>query len=374
MQAQMKRTWAEVSMERLAHNYHALRDLTPQGTRFLGLVKADAYGHGAVPVARKLEALGADYLGVACLDEAIELREAGIQMPILILGCTPTMYAADLMKYHLAQSCQDLACAKALSDAAQEAGETITVHIQCDTGMSRLGFLCHEETIHQAAQEIAEAVRLPGLRAEGIYTHFSDADGSEDYTMLQFGRFLDVIEQVKALGYIFPIRHCANSAATLLYPSTYLDMIRPGIAMYGHFPDAGMDPGLCHLVPVLELKSRIAALRQVPAETPVSYGRTRTLERDSRLAVLPVGYGDGYCRGYSNAITVVIGGQRVPILGRICMDMCMADVTDVPGVQEGDVATLYGPLQPVEDGANLMNTISYELLCVLTRRVPRLYL
>ena len=182
MQAQMKRTWAEVSMERLAHNYHALRGLTPYGTKFLGLVKADAYGHGAIPVARKLEELGADYLGVACLDEAIELREAGIQAPILILGCTPSVYGGDLVKYNITQACYDLEYAKALSAEAQKAGGTITVHIQCDTGMTRLGFLCHEETIPQSAKEIYEAVNLPGLKAEGIFTHFSDSDGSEEYT------------------------------------------------------------------------------------------------------------------------------------------------------------------------------------------------
>ncbi|MDY3992494.1 MAG: alanine racemase [Evtepia sp.] len=374
MQAQMKRTWAEVSMERLAHNYHALRGLTPYGTKFLGLVKADAYGHGAIPVARKLEELGADYLGVACLDEAIELREAGIQAPILILGCTPSVYGGDLVKYNITQACYDLEYAKALSAEAQKAGGTITVHIQCDTGMTRLGFLCHEETIPQSAKEIYEAVNLPGLKAEGIFTHFSDSDGSEEYTMLQFGRFLEIIRQVQELGYTFAIRHCANSAATLLYPATYLDMVRPGIVLFGHLPDASMDPGLCDLVPVLELKSRVATVRKVPAGTPVSYGRTNTLQRDTTLAVIPVGYGDGYCRGFSNKITVLINGQKAPVTGRICMDMCMVDVTDIPGVKEGDVAVLYGDGQPVEAGAGIMNTISYELLCVLTKRIPRIYL
>lgn len=228
--------------------------------------------------------------------------------------------------------------------------------------------------MEKSAKEIYEAVNLPGLKAEGIFTHFSDSDGSEEYTMMQFGRFLDIIEKVKNLGYEFEIRHCANSAATLLYPATYLDMVRPGIVLFGHLPDAGMDPDLCDLVPVLELKSRVATVREVPAGTPVSYGRTNTLERDSRLAVIPVGYGDGYCRGFSNKITVMINGQKAPVTGRICMDMCMVDVTDIPGVKEGDVAVLYGEGQPVEAGADIMNTISYELLCVLTKRIPRVYL
>lgn len=378
MDAQMKRTWAEVDFDKLAHNYHALRGLAPAGTKYLGLVKADAYGHGAVPVAKKLEELGADYLGVACLDEAIEVREAGVKTPILILGCTSSIYAAELVKYNITQACYDLEYAKELSAGAQKAGGTITVHIQCDTGMTRLGFMCHEDTMEKSASEIIEAVKLPDLKAEGIFTHFSDSDGSEEYTMLQFGRFQDIIQRVRDLGYEFEIRHCANSAATLLYPATYLDMIRPGIVQFGHFPDAKMDHALCDLVPVLELKSRVATVRDVPANTPVSYGRTNTLTRPSRLAVIPVGYGDGFCRGFSNKLTVLINGKKLPIVGRICMDMCMVDVTDAPDVKEGDVAILYGSDgtndQPVEAGAEIMNTISYELLCVLTKRIPRIYL
>lgn len=378
MDAQMKRTWAEVDFDKLAHNYHALRGLAPAGTKYLGLVKADAYGHGAVPVAKKLEELGADYLGVACLDEAIEVREAGVKTPILILGCTSSIYAAELVKYNITQACYDLEYAKELSAGAQKTGGTITVHIQCDTGMTRLGFMCHEDTMEKSASEIIEAVKLPGLKAEGIFTHFSDSDGSEEYTMLQFGRFQDIIQRVRDLGYEFEIRHCANSAATLLYPATYLDMIRPGIVQFGHFPDAKMDHALCDLVPVLELKSRVATVRDVPANTPVSYGRTNTLTRPSRLAVIPVGYGDGFCRGFSNKLTVLINGKKLPIVGRICMDMCMVDVTDAPDVKEGDVAILYGSDgtndQPVEAGAEIMNTISYELLCVLTKRIPRIYL
>lgn len=378
MDAQMKRTWTEVDFDKLAHNYHALRGLAPAGTKYLGLVKADAYGHGAVPVAKKLEELGADYLGVACLDEAIEVREAGVKTPILILGCTSSIYAAELVKYNITQACYDLEYAKELSAGAQKAGGTITVHIQCDTGMTRLGFMCHEDTMEKSASEIIEAVKLPGLKAEGIFTHFSDSDGSEEYTMLQFGRFQDIIQRVRDLGYEFEIRHCANSAATLLYPATYLDMIRPGIVQFGHFPDAKMDHALCDLVPVLELKSRVATVRDVPANTPVSYGRTNTLTRPSRLAVIPVGYGDGFCRGFSNKLTVLINGKKLPIVGRICMDMCMVDVTDAPDVKEGDVAILYGSDgtndQPVEAGAEIMNTISYELLCVLTKRIPRIYL
>lgn len=366
-------------MEKLAHNYHALRDLTLYGTKFMGLVKADGYGHGAVPMAKKLEELGADYLGVASLDEAIELREAGLKLPILILGCTPALYAGELVQYNITQACYDLEYAKALSAQVQKGGGELCIHIQCDTGMTRLGFLCQEDCQDRSAREILEAVKLPGLKAEGIFTHFAQSDTSEEATMVQFDRFLAIIEKVKALGYTFSLRHCANSAATLLYPATYLDMVRPGIVLYGHLPDVSMDPGLCDLQPVLELKSRVGTVRQVPAGAQVSYGGTFTLARDSRLAVLPVGYGDGYRRAFSNQLSVLFDGQKAPILGRVCMDMCMVDVTDIPEVEEGSVAILYGSdgkgEQSVEMAASLPPaTISYELLVTITKRIPRVYL
>ena len=192
--------------------------------------------------------------------------------------------------------------------------------------------------------------------------------------MLQFGRFQDIIQRVRDLGYEFEISHCANSAATLLYPATYLDMIRPGIVQFGHFPDAKMDHALCDLVPVLELKSRVATVRDVPANTPVSYGRTNTLTRPSRLAVIPVGYGDGFCRGFSNKLTVLINGKKLPIVGRICMDMCMVDLTALPEVKVGDTVEIFGRTQSVDRLAAILDTIPYELTCAVSKRVPRLYM
>ena len=281
-----KRTWAEIDLDRLAHNYRALRALTDPSCRFMGVVKANAYGHGAVAVARELEALGADYLSVACLDEALELRQAGIQAPILILGITPLEYAGALLDHGIAQTVGDLETAEALSRAASAAGKPLTVHLKVDTGMSRLGFLCDEDHTAQTAEAIGRAWALPSLRWEGIFTHFANADGDEAYTMRQFTRFLDLLDSLAARGITFPIRHCASSAAVLNYPCTHLDMIRPGIALYGHYPAPGMEH-TCGLEPVMALKSRVAAVRDLPAGTAVSYGCTRVLERDSRVAVLP---------------------------------------------------------------------------------------
>ena len=369
MESQKKRTWAEVSMEKLAHNYHALRQLTPYGTKFMGLVKADAYGHGAVPVAKKLEELGADYLGVACLDEAIELREAGIQAPILILGCTPSFYGKELMQYNITQACYDLSYAKALSAEAQSAGGTITVHIQCDTGMTRLGFLCDEAHMTQSAQEITEAVRLPGLHAEGIFTHFSDSDGSEEYTMMQFNRFLDIIQKVKELGYEFAIRHCANTGAVARYPETYLDMVRPGLLLYGY----GEFAEELNLKPVMSLKAAVSTIKTYPAGTAISYGGIYVTPHKTRIGVIPYGYADGFFRCLSNKCSIMTAEGPAPQRGKICMDMCMIDLTDKMGVDVGSEVEIFGKQNSINDLADLAGTIPYELTCAVSKRVPRIY-
>ena len=371
------RTWAEIDLDALAHNYRLLRGLAPQA-KFLGLVKANAYGHGAVPVAKKLEALGADMLAVACLDEAVELREAGIVIPILCLGQTPPELAPELLKYDVTQTVGDLETGAALSAAAVAAGKTLTIHVKVDTGMGRLGFVYYEDddeaALERAGKEIESLCALPGLEPEGIFTHFANADGSEAYTKNQCARIHDVFGELWERGlHQFKIYHCAASAAVLNYSWTkvYMNMIRPGIALYGYVPDPSVkDPGL---KPVMTVKSRIAAVRELPAGSFISYGCTARLERASKIAVLPMGYGDGLPRCLSNKLEVLIGDRLCPVLGRICMDMCMVDVTDAPGVKAGDVATVYGP-GLTDWAAQLAGTIPYELLCQLTPRIPRLYL
>ena len=371
------RTWAEINLDALAHNYRLLRGLAPEA-RFLGVVKADAYGHGAVPVAKKLQALGADMLAVACLAEAVELRGAGITLPILCLGQTPVELAGDLLAYNVTQTVGDLVTGKALSAAAEAAGKTLKVHVKVDTGMGRLGFVYYEDddeaALERAGKEIESLCALPGLEPEGIFTHFANADGSEAYTKNQCARIHDVFGELWERGlHQFKIYHCAASAAVLNYSWTkvYMNMIRPGIALYGYVPDPSVrDPGL---KPVMTVKSRIAAVRALPAGAKISYGCTAALERDSKIAVLPIGYGDGLPRCLSNKLEVLIEDKLCPVLGRICMDMCMVDVTGLPEVRAGDIAVVYGP-GLTQRAAQLAGTIPYELLCQLTPRVPRLYL
>ena len=371
------RTWAEVDLDALAHNYRLLRGLAP-GAKFLGLVKADAYGHGAAPIAKKLQELGADMLAAACLDEAIALRESGITLPILCLGQTPPELAGELLAYDITQTVGDLETGEALSAAAVAAGKTLKIHVKVDTGMGRLGFVYYEDddeaALERAGKEIESLCALPGLEPEGIFTHFANADGSEAYTKNQCARIYDVFGELWERGlHQFKIYHCAASAAVLNYSWTkvYMNMIRPGIALYGYVPDPSVtDPGL---KPVMTVKSRIAAVRALPAGAKISYGCTAALERDSKIAVLPMGYGDGLPRCLSNKLEVLIEDKLCPVLGRICMDMCMVDVTGAPGVKAGDTATVYGP-GLTGWAAQLAGTIPYELLCQLTPRVPRLYL
>ena len=374
MEWEKQRTWAEVSMSALENNYRVLRAMLRSDCRFMGVVKTNAYGHGAVQIAHKLVELGSEMLGVACLTEALELRQAGITAPILILGYTQPAFAAQVVEHDITQTVFEPELARALSEEAARQGKTARVHVKLDTGMGRVGVLAHDPRF--AAGQVAQLCALPNLEPEGIFTHFANADGDEEYTMLQFTRFLDTISILeKDYSLTFAIRHCAASAATLNYPCTHLDMVRPGIATYGHYPD----PGCCKpdgegLKPLMTVCTRVGSVQQLPEGTPVSYGCTNTLRRDSRIAMLLMGYGDGMERQLSNRFWVEFQGRRAPIVGRVCMDMFMVDVTDLPDVKPGDVAVVFGTDKPLEEAADLVGTIQYELLCGIAPRVPRIYL
>ena len=370
----LRRTWAEIDLDALAHNYRRARELTGSGVRYLGVVKADAYGHGAGLLAEHLEELGADYLAVSSLDEARELRHGGISAPILILGHTPPEMVPELIRYHITQAVSAQAKAEEYSAAAAACGGTLKVHIKVDTGMSRLGFLVRGDHFEGGVAAIAASCALPGLEAEGIFTHFavSDEDDAdcEAYTRDQFALFTRVLDALAERGRTFAIRHCANSGALARYPEMYLDMVRPGIALYG----VGADAQRLGLLPVMTLKSSVSTIKIFDPDTDISYGRTYRTEGKARVGVLPIGYADGLFRGLSNRLSVVTEQGMAPIRGRICMDMTMVDLTGLPEVKVGSEVEIFGRRQSVDHLAQILDTIPYELLCAVSKRVPRVYL
>ena len=369
-----KRTWAEISLSNLRHNYQAIRASLPKSCRFLGVVKADAYGHGALPVSRLLQEAGADYLAVSCLDEALELRRGGITMPILILGHTPPEYTGLLIEQNLTQTVSALAKAREYSAAAVEFGKTLRVHIKLDTGMSRLGFLCAGDYFDIGVGNVIASCKLPNLEPEGIYTHFavSDEHGEEDetYTRSQFKLFNDMIDAVKERGGVsFSIRHCANSGAVIHYPEMALDMVRPGLLLYGY----GDDSGRLGLKPCMRLVTTVSTIKHYEAGTSVSYGRRFVTGRHTRMGVLAIGYADGLPRVLSNKCSFYVAGGHAPQRGSICMDMCMLDLTELPQAAVGDEVEIFGEHNDIEALARDAGTISYELLCAVSKRVPRVY-
>ena len=371
-----ERTWAEIDLDNIEHNFREMKAKLGEDTRFLGVVKADAYGHGANRVAAVLQEAGCDYFAVACLDEALRLRAGGAMLPILILGYTSPERTPELIAYDITQAVSSFAMAKEMSLIACSLGKTLKVHLKADSGMGRMGFTCHDG--RDPAPEMAEIMRLPNLDFEGIFTHFavSDVAGGEEYTEMQFAAFTSLADRLETLsGKKFRIRHCTNSGAMINYKKTYLDMVRPGIALYGCYPDK--DRGDLELRPVMQLKTRIYQIKDFEAGDTVSYGRLYTAPSARRIAVIPIGYADGLHRVLSGKLEMLVRGKRVPQVGRICMDMCMLDVTDVKGVSLGDVVTVFGRdgdgFIPVEEPAEKAGTISYEILCDVSPRVPRIY-
>ena len=361
-----RRTWAEIRLDRIEQNFRTLEGALPPASRCLGVVKADAYGHGDVPVARRLEELGCAYLAVACLDEGAKLRKAGIKTPILLLGPTPARWGDTLASLDLTQALGSLEEARVYSAALTR---PLKVHLKIDTGMSRTGFPWSRP------EDLAEAMTLPNLVCEGTFTHFavSDERGGEEFTEEQHRRFTACYTAAEAgSGKAFLLHHCANSGAVLTRRDLAHELVRPGLALYGMYP--GEDTGDLPLLPAMNLKTRVAAITEHAAGDTVGYGRTFTLTRPTRLAVLPIGYADGLHRALSGRLRVLIRGRLAPQLGRICMDLCMVDVTDLPDVRAGDEVTVFGDGRPIEEAAALAGTITYELCCAVSPRVPRVYL
>jgi len=376
-----KRAWAEINLDNLAHNFKVIRDNIPAHTGVMGIVKADAYGHGAVEVADVLLSAGADALGVAICEEGLELREAGIHAPILVMGFTPPQLLPLIVKHGLIQTIFDREGAKTLSDTAARHNKRAAIHIEVDTGMSRLGFLPNEAGI-AAICEIAED---PNLYIQGIYTHFATSDQLDHGFMYQQEEcFNYVLDELTARGVHIMKRHRANSGAVAqvlrksMDDSLYTDIARVGIMLYGLPPSAEMGPAIAHLglKPVMRLMAQVSMVKCLEAGVGISYSHIYKTNRKTTIAVLPIGYADGYPRRLSNGGHVLVGGKLAPIAGAICMDQCMIDITDIPNVSPGDPVVLLGNQDEgisADDLANIVGTISYEVVCGIGKRIPRQY-
>lgn len=367
--------WAEIDLKALENNVRELRRVINPDAQMMAIVKANGYGHGVEPVSRVALQSGASWIGVALLQEAIMLRENGINAPILILGYTPVEDIKDVIRNDISQTLFTWEDALAAASTADQMGKKARVHVKIDTGMGRLGFKANPETV----DIIYRLAHLPGLDVEGIYTHFATADESDKtFVEEQFARFQQLLKQLAARHVYIKWRHCANSAAALDLPYTHLDMVRPGIAIYGHYPSAYVRQDLVNLTPVMTLKAKVAFVKEVPEKCSISYGRTFCTKEKTNIATVPLGYGDGYSRLLSNRGEVLVRGRRAPIVGRVCMDQLMIDVGRIPGVQQGDEVVLLGSQGDdtitVDELAGHMGTINYEVLCLISERVPRVYL
>ena len=365
------RTWAEIDLTAIEHNFQAARNRLPKDMKLLVTVKANAYGHGAIPVAKLLQNK-ADYFAVAMMDEAVQLRQAGIRTPILILGPVLQPDYERAANHDVALTVSSLAEAKAISACAQRLGTAITVHFALDTGMSRIGFACTRE----AAKEIAEAASLPGIIPEGLFSHYALADSKDkSYVNLQTVNFRRMQADI---GVKFPVCHLYNSAAIAELEPEF-DMAREGILLYGLQPSDEVDLSCIGGVkPAMSLRSHVSFVKTLPAGTPVSYGCTYVTPKDSVIATVMAGYADGVPRLISNCGEVIIRGRKAPIVGRVCMDQFMVDVTHIPGVCSGDVVTIFGTdgdaSITADEVAAKAQTIGYELICGIAARVPRVYL
>ncbi|MFA5275326.1 MAG: alanine racemase [Candidatus Omnitrophota bacterium] len=361
-------TWAEINLGNLSRNFFTIKKATLPGTKIMVTVKADAYGHGLIPVSRKLIDCGVDFLGVASIDEGILLRENEIKAPILVMGPALKEHMDAFFTFNLTPTVCDMAQAVALEKKAERLKQAINIHIKVDTGMGRVGVAYYD-----AAELVKKIVKFKFLKVEGLFTHFAFADINKKFTNYQSFLFYHLIFKLKASGVHIPLAHAANSAGVLDYSNTHFNMIRPGLAVYGLY---SKDSLKSRLKPVLSLKTKVVFIKRVPEGTGISYGHAYVTGGETKIATLPIGYGDGYQRNLSNLAPVLIKGKRFKVAGRICMDQMMVDVGDLP-LKVGDEAVLIGSQGKykisAEELAELSATIPYEVVCGLSNRIPRLY-
>lgn len=372
----LRPVWAEIDLDNMAFNMREIRRVS-KSREIIAIIKADAYGHGAVDVAETLLRNGATGFAVAVVSEAIELRRSGIECPIMLLGFTPPSMAEEIIKYNVDQTVYSYELAEELSKAAVNSHKKVKVYIALDTGMGRIGYSADEESV----KEVLRIAELPNLEIKGLFSHFSTSDEKDkDYTYFQLNKFNWFYNKLKESGVNINIRHIANSAAIIDMPETHFEAVRPGIILYGYYPSEEVLKSNIRLKPVMSLKTNVVHIKTLPVGEYISYGRKFCTSRKTVVATLPVGYADGYTRLLTGKAKVIINGKFAPVIGRICMDQCMVDVTDIQGVEVGDDVILMGAsedgsIQMTADNiADMLGTINYEVLCMISKRVPRVYI
>ena len=375
----LKRTWCEINLNAINNNYNEIKKIINKDTKIMSIVKADAYGHGVKYISKELDKLGTDWFGVSNLEEALQLRDTGIKKPVLILGYTPPEHVASIVYNDFTQTVFSEEYALALSEEASNLNLSVKVHIKIDTGMSRLGFVYQdEEKDKQNFEDIKNTCNIKNFIIDGIFTHFSCADIPDDnFTEIQFNRFMNLAKKLEDSGIKFNLKHCCNSAAILRNKNMNLDMVRAGLILYGLYPAESLS-NICSLKPVMEMKSIISMIKELDKDAKLSYGATYETKEKTRIATVPIGYADGYPRIMSNKAEVLVCKKKVKVRGRVCMDQMLIDVTDIKQAKVNDIVTIFGMdgdnIIPVEKISELAGTINYETVCLIGKRVPRIYL
>lgn len=370
-----ERVLAIVDLDAIASNIKNIRAKVDKNSGIIGIIKADAYGHGSVETAKVLLDNGADWLAVAVVDEGLNLRKNGITAPILLLGYTPELRLNDVINNGFIQTVYSYDTAKKLSEAASALGKKAVIHIKIDTGMGRIGYRVNEES----ADEIVKISKLPNIDVNGMFTHFSTADEADKaYTLEQYNKFVKMNDMLEKRGLHIPVKHAANSAAIMDFDNMMFNMVRPGIILYGAYPSDEVKKENLLLSPAMSIKTHVSYVKDVNEGDSISYGRKYIAPSKRRIATIPVGYADGFIRAYSKGGKVLVRGEYAPIVGRICMDQFMVDVTDIDGVEVNDEVVLIGKQGDKEITADfiasVLDTINYEVFCTLSKRVPRQYI
>ncbi|MDR3179187.1 MAG: alanine racemase [Oscillospiraceae bacterium] len=377
----LKRTWLQVDCDALEENYCSIRNIVNKKSKIMCVLKADAYGHGAGFVSKLYQRLGADWLAVSNIEEAIQIRKNKVVLPILILGYTHYDMVNQLSLYSITQTVISLDYAKKLSQQALKFGFSVDVHIKLDTGMNRIG-LVYQDFVEDSKtiEQVQEICSLKNLNIKGIYTHFSSSDEEEnckDYTLWQFNNFKNAIKILKEKNIRFELKHCSNSGAILTRPFMNMDMVRAGIVLYGILPNSNIKTNV-KLKPAMQWKTIVSQIKNVRKNSAISYNRTFYTSKNSKIAIVPTGYADGYPRIFSGKAKMIINGRKVPIIGRICMDQLVLDISEVQNVENNNIVTIFGKdgksTITLDELASLSNTINYELLCIISKRVTRVFM